>query len=443
MNIELHPSQSDIIRDLFVEKTNRYGVVCASRGFGKSYLAAVSAMLAVQELMQLPETVPNKNVSIVAPTYQQTVDIYYPLLAYQLGLADWALTHSAYTGKFTFPNNVELRLWSYEASERMRGSGQYFVVCDEVVSWEGNPGLEESWSSIIRPCITTRWSADAARRFNAPSPGRALIISTPKGYDHFYDMFNYQDVDKDWKSYHYSYHNSPYLSAEEIEKVKLTVDPLKFAREYEASFEDSGANVFYNFSRSDHLDPTIEWPEENEVIFLGIDFNVGIQATSAFYKRGESVYYFDEFMGHPDTDSLAKAIKARYPNNPIRAFPDPSGRSRKTSAVGATDFSILEQHGIRCLARKKAPAIADSVQAVNTKLKNAKGEVHIKFDPKRCEKTVKSMERTLWLDSNPDSLVIDKRSGDEHFSDGIRYAIEYLFPVTGGKKRVITGNRLI
>ena len=53
------------------------------------------------------------------------------------------------------------------------------------------------------------------------------------------------------------------------------------------------------------------------------------------------------------------------------------------------------------------------------------------------------MERTLWLDSNPDSLVIDKRSGDEHFSDGIRYAIEYLFPVTGGKKRVITGNRLI
>lgn len=57
-------------------------------------------------------------------------------------------------------------------------------------------------------------------------------------------MFNYQDVDKDWKSYHYSYHDSPYLSAEEIEKVKLTVDPLKFAREYEASFEDSGANVF-------------------------------------------------------------------------------------------------------------------------------------------------------------------------------------------------------
>ena len=155
--------------------------------------------------MQLPADIPNKNVAIIAPTYQQVVDIYFPLLYYQMGLEKYADKASAYTGKIWLPNNTELRLWSYESSERMRGTGQYFVVCDEVSSWEHKPGLEESWNSIIRPCMTTRWSADQAIDFGAPSPSRALIISTPKGRNYLYDMYNFESVDDEWKSYHYTY----------------------------------------------------------------------------------------------------------------------------------------------------------------------------------------------------------------------------------------------
>jgi len=136
-DISLHEGQSEIINDLFVEENNRYAVVCASRGFGKSYLAATAAMLAVQELMDLPDDVPNKNVAIIAPTYSQAVDIYYPLLAYQLGMEGFADKASRAAGTFWFPGNVQLKIWSYEASERMRGTGQYFVVADEVCSWKG------------------------------------------------------------------------------------------------------------------------------------------------------------------------------------------------------------------------------------------------------------------------------------------------------------------
>ena len=41
--ISLHEKQSEVIRDLFVDHTCRYSVVNASRGFGKSYLAASTA----------------------------------------------------------------------------------------------------------------------------------------------------------------------------------------------------------------------------------------------------------------------------------------------------------------------------------------------------------------------------------------------------------------
>jgi hypothetical protein len=273
--IELHKGQSEVIRDLFIDKNCRYAVVNASRGFGKSYAASVAAMLAVQELMELPEDVPNKNVAVIAPTYSQAVDIYYPLIAYQLGMEDYAEKTSKNAGTFWFPKNVQLKIWSYEASARMRGTGQYFVVADEVTSWKGaGMNLKESWESIIQPCVSTRWSKKNADKFGA-NPGRGLIISTPNGYDYFYELYNRQEHDNEWRSYTYTYRDSPYLDEEEIERVKLSVDPLKFAREYEASFEDSGNNVFYTFDRKEHIDASLPYFEDEEEVHVAIDFNVG------------------------------------------------------------------------------------------------------------------------------------------------------------------------
>jgi len=437
--VVLHEGQSEIINDLFVEQNNRYAVVCASRGFGKSYLAATAAMLAVQELMDLPSDVPNKNVAIIAPTYAQAVDIYYPLIAYQLGMEDYADKASKAAGTFWFPNNVQLKIWSYEASERMRGTGQYFVVADEVCSWKGaGMNLKESWESIIQPCVATRWSRKNAKSLGA-NPGKALIISTPMGYDYFYEMYNRQDSDTDWKSYHYTYKDSPYLDAEEIDRVKLTLDPLKFAREYTASFEDSGNTVFYTFNRKEHLDKTIPDFETEEVVHCAIDFNIGIQATTFFAIRGNQVQIIDETQGHPDTEALASYIKTKYKGHKLVAYPDPSGKARKTSAaVGVTDFSILQAAGIQVRAHQKAPPIIDSVAAVNKKFKNAAGHIDMLIHP-RCINLIKSIERTQWVESNPNLATICKKEGVEHWSDGLRYAIEYLYPVRSGTKVSVKG----
>ena len=432
--ISLHEGQSEIINDLFVEEDTRYAVVCASRGFGKSYLAATAAMLAVQELMDLPEDVPNKNVAIIAPTYSQAVDIYYPLLAYQLGLEEFAEKSSKAAGQFWFPGNVQLKIWSYEASERMRGTGQYFVVADEVCSWKGaGSTLKESWESVIQPCIATRWSKQNAKKFNA-RPGKALIISTPMGYDYFYEMYNRQDSDANWKSYHYTYEDSPYLDDLEIERVKLTLDPLKFAREYTASFEDSGNTVFYTFNRKEHIDKDLPYFETGEDVHVAIDFNVGIMASCVFALRGNQIHILDEMQGHPDTETLARSLVEKYKGHRIISYPDPSGKARKSSAaVGRTDFSILQSEGIQTRAHNKAPPIVDSVAAINKKFKNANGDIDMYIHPK-CVNTIKSLERTAWVESNPDTATICKKEGVEHWTDGLRYAVEYLFPVRGGSK---------
>lgn len=432
--INLHEGQSEIINDLFVEDDVRYAVVCASRGFGKSYLAATAAMLAVQELMELPDDVPNKNVAIIAPTYSQAVDIYYPLLAYQLGLEEFAEKASKAAGTFWFPGNVQLKIWSYEASERMRGTGQYFVVADEVCSWKGaGSTLKESWESVIQPCIATRWSEKNSASWGAHA-GRALIISTPMGYDYFYEMYNRQDSDSQWKSYHYTYEDSPFLDDAEIERIKLTLDPLKFAREYTASFEDSGNTVFYTFNRKEHISKDMPNFEDGEDVHVAIDFNVGIMASVIFALRGNQIHILDEMQGHPDTETLARTLADKYKGHRLISYPDPSGKARKSSAaVGRTDFSILQSEGIQTRAHSKAPPIVDSVAAINKKFKNANGDIDMYIHP-RCVNTIKSLERTAWVESNPDTATICKKEGVEHWTDGLRYAVEYLFPVRGGTK---------
>lgn len=430
--VELHPAQSEIFRDMFVNSGTRFQVACASRGFGKSVYAGAAAAKAIEILTKMPPGTPNRNVSLIAPTHSQATDIYYPLLAYQFGLLEYATKSSRRDGTFFFGDEVLLKIWSAEAIERMRGTGQFFVVCDEFASWEV-PGttLEDAWESIIWPCIDTRW----------PKQGMGIIISTPRGMDYFYDLYQKELTSNEWKSYHYTYKDSPYLDNETIEANKALMDPLKFAREYEASFEDSGAQVFYPFDRKIHIDPTLPDFRRGEVIHAMIDFNVGIMATVCVAIRGNQIHVVDESTGKRDTPELAQFLYDKYLSDAslehkILGYPDPSGRSRRTSAaVGRTDFSILEAHKVRCLARSKAPPIIDSVAAVNRKLMNARGNVELYIHP-RCVNTIKSLERTVWLERNPDTAQIDKSGGHEHWTDGLRYGIEYLFPVNAGGRRV-------
>ncbi len=233
---------------------------------------------------------------------------------------------------------------------------------------------------------------------------------------------------------------------QEIERIKHNIDPIEFASEYLATFEDSGNSVFYCFDRKTHVKNDLPYflppkdGDKGEDVHVSIDFNVGLQCTSAFAVRGKQIHVLEEFKGHPDTDELGRFLKEKYKGHRIIAYPDPSGRARKTSApVGTTDFSILESYGIKCLAHSKAPPIVDSVAAVNRKLKNAAGDVDF-YISSSCSGVIKSLERTKWVDKNPDTATIDKSEGVEHFSDGIRYSTEYLFPVRSGTKSTVRGH---
>lgn len=90
------------------------------------------------------------------------------------------------------------------------------------------------------------------------------------------------------------------------------------------------------------------------------------------------------------------------------------------------------------MAHNKAPPIVDSVACVNRMLKTAAGEINMWLHP-NCSGVIESLERTAWLENTSDSATLDKKAGTEHFSDGVRYPIEYLFPIKSFNKVVKRG----
>ena len=63
--IRLHEGPSEVFEELFLNKSIRFATVCAARGWGKSYFAAIAATTALFELFELDKDVPNKNVYVI------------------------------------------------------------------------------------------------------------------------------------------------------------------------------------------------------------------------------------------------------------------------------------------------------------------------------------------------------------------------------------------
>ena len=446
--ITLHRAQAEPIHWLFspldpnsLDWKMRFCLFVGSRGLGKSYTSAAAVAAAVGELEALPRWVPNKNITILCGSSYQVKNVYWPLLSYVFNFEKLCKGRSSFNeGHFKFPNGTTVQCWSVEAVERLRGSGQYLIVADEMTTWTiPNSTVQDAWESVIEPTIVTRWSPKQARAVGAKSPGRALIPSTPMGFDYFYDLSNRQIVDDRWKTFHYTYRDSPLLDPEEIEKQKRVSDPVKFAREYEASFEDSGLNVFYCFKRKTHVRTDLEPFAADETVHCAIDFNIALNCTTFHAIRGNQLHALDEHRGSANTEELARVIRAKFPTQKIICYPDPSGAARKTSApIGQTDFTILRNAGFTVLSRTGHPPVVDSVAAVNSKLLNAKGEVEF-FVSSKCQGLINSFERTVWVESKAESAVIDKSQGVEHFTDGVRYLVEYLWPTSKQRPTLKTG----
>ena len=389
-NITHTKLQWDIHNALWIQD-KRYVVACASRGHGKSLSAAMNVVQAYSELASNTDHTESKNrvIVICGSGTKNVVQTYCSTLLDELGLRAYLKKDRSYDGVLEMNGNIQILFVGQTAIERLRGLGIYFAVLDEVVAWNAKPLLDEAWDSIIEPAIRTRW--------HIHGKGKALIISTPKGKDTFYDMFVREQYDDNYKSFHADYRSAEHMLDADIEQAKQNIDPMRFKREYLATFTDTGNNVFHQYNPKVHVLRNIPSVRPNETIHVGIDFNINIMSAVAMVERGGELYIIGEIQGSRDTYELAESLINKYPDNTILAYPDPTGRFSKTSSK-TNDFAILEEYGIKCYARKSTKDKRAGIDATNRLLCDADGNNKL-FISHRCRSLLRTMAVLAWDDN--------------------------------------------
>ena len=216
------------------------------------------------------------------------------------------------------------------------------------------------------------------------------------------------------------------LNKELINSLKYNYDENLFKAYLNGEFGNlqQGA-TYYQFTRENNV-------KENKYnstlpLRLSIDFNISPMCCAIFqtYQHPPYVRVFDEIELHHGggqeilTERMVQEIKGKYPNKEYIAYPDPANQ-RHTSALH-TDHDILRQGGFKVKVKPKAPRVIDSVNAVNKLC-----EKNLIIDPS-CRGLITDLEQTV---NKEGTREIDKSNKERtHFSDGIRYAIDFEYPI--------------
>ena len=403
--IRLHPAtQYSVYSD-----PARFKVLVAGRRMGKSYL-----LLAIMLRQALRYA--RQNVLYVAPTRGQAKDIMWDLLK---GVARPYLSGPPMETELRveFVNGSRITLFGAEAADRKRGPG-YDLVCFDEFS-DMDPRI---WHEVIRPALADR-------------KGSAVFCGTPKGFDHFHDLYVQAGDLDDWQRFSFTTLDGGRVDSQEIEAARAQMSERQFRQEFLASFEAMEGRVYYAFDRAHSVLEDVT--DTGGELHVGMDFNVAPMCAVVMVRAGDQWHVIDELvLMHSNTVEMCQEIQSRYPNRSVTVYPDPSGRARKTSApVGQTDFSIIRDHGFRLVAGKNAPPVADRVNELNAVLCNADG-VRRLFAAPKCRETIKALEGLTYKEGTSQP---DKSLGLDHITDALGYAIHELEPLV---RHVVTSRHV-
>jgi hypothetical protein len=361
--------------------TARFKSVVAGRRFGKTYLSTI-------ELINAAISGKNKNCWYIAPTYGAAKEIAWDMLI--KNIPEQYIVKTNETGlTIKLINGSVISLKGAERSAVLRGRSLDHCILDEFS--EMRP---EVWFEVIRPSLSDR-------------EGSALFIGTPKGRNHFYDLWA-KGIDgaDNWHSFQYTTLQGGNVSAPEVEQARADLDERTFNQEYCAEFVTYSGLIYYNFDRA--LSVIKAEDDGTSTILCGMDFNVSPMTSIQMIRKGSDLIVIDECIIYgSNTQEMADELHLRYPSRHICVFPDPACRQRRTSAAGKTDLSILQNNN------------------VNSRLKTGDGKRHL-FISDKCKQTIKSLERQTYKEGTSQP---DKDGGYDHLNDALGYALDYLFPV--------------
>lgn len=348
----------------------------------------------------------------VAPTYRQAKSIAWRMLldAYYKLPKELQINKNEAELWVEVGNGSRIELKGADNEDSLRGSGIWGIVIDEVASIKN---WNELWLEVLRPALTDK-------------AGWGIFISTPKGFNHFWDLFQAEAKDKDFKSFHYTSYDNPFIVKEEIDKAKIELTEDAFAQEYLADFKKHTGLVYKDFDRKLHVIEPVTIPEfwqhygamdfgavnPTVHLWIAVDNNDTIYVVDEYYAVGQT-------KGHADF-ILAKTKVMRY--NILTTWCDPSGEQEQ---LDYASFGLYATPAVKVFDGHGQSWVNYGIGKVSELLKpnpqTGRPRIYI-F--KNCVNLIREFESYRWKDFREGLNAVEvPEKSDDHGPDALRYFV--------------------
>ena len=421
-----HPAQMELHKS-----AARFKVVNFGRRTGKSTFAQ-NYILHPQPPLQ--ESWPIKGAMeqpgrywIIAPTYAQAKSVYWRGLMFSKDPSDTTAIPRALIGKIneseliiTLINGSTIELKGVDNPDSLRGSGIKGVVMDEYAFWRD----PTAWEYVIQPALSD-------------SGGWAVFISTPDGFNHFFDIAEHAKTHSGWSYHHATIYDNPNIPEEEKQRLKDELDEDTWAQEYLGEFRKMKGLVYPEFKRDIHVvslydEDDMEKKTGNRKLPLGGAYALGVDpglrdqlAVGFFFVDYEDNYYLlDEIYERDlDTDSAYRRIRQKMGSDYYSTKVADSA-----SAQFIKDMNTLHNLGLTPV-KKEGDSILEGIRLCRSQLKIQEGTGRPKFFvASHCKNFINEIEGYRYppeeIGKNPKIQPIDVNN---HMMDEWRYVRLTLF----------------
>lgn len=382
--MELTPSQ-----ERAAKSKSRFRVLCWGRGTGKTELA-------IEECIHVAIAKKNRRVVYIATTIQQARDTAWSRLRERLlpitldkNESRLEITVRTQDGGTSY---ILLRGW--EAIDTLRGQEFDFIVVDEVAYMRD---FFNGWEKVLRPTLRM-------------SKGGTLFISTPNGFNHFYELYEKAKQSDDFESFHATSYDNPHIDDQEIQSAKATLPPDTFAQEYLADFRKIEGLVYKEFEQR-HI--VSDLPKKRMVVETRGCIDFGFNNPTAVYsitKDRDNVYYVHDEFYQPGKvqEEINQLLSSR---KVVTWYPDPAEPDRIES---------MRRAGLRTSEVSKD--VKAGIGAVQNLLRQNRLYVH-----KNCTNLIFEFNHYRWRE--PLDSKVNRHEPEEpvkehdHGLDAIRYAL--------------------
>jgi hypothetical protein len=319
---------------------HRFVVGVAHRRMGKT-VAALNQIIkaALENNQQAPRY------AYIAPTYSQAKRVAWDYLTHFVrpldAVANIAELRVDFLGR-------RIQLYGSDNPDSLRG--QYFdgVVLDEI--GDQNPKI---WNEIIRPALADR-------------KGWCLFIGTPKGNNHFKELFDRASKEPGWSALQFKASETKIIDVEELDAARKEMGDDKYNQEFECSFNAAVEGSYYGKLINDLEEKGRMCAIDRDDLcrtYVAWDLGIG-DSTAIFVMQvaGQEFRVMDHVENHGQgLDWYVEWLKENNWHKAEQLLPhDVEVRELGT---GKSRIEVLREAGLDCKVLPRL-AVDDGIQAV-------------------------------------------------------------------------------